>query len=195
MEGIKQKELESRQKRKIYFAKRITAQQEPSEILSIEKHHSADDVKQLYIGKEVEYPAYTQTGMWTMRPLKESGNLAENTLPKDLQPIHVWEMVKTKIEQSDIVVSVVSQLSYGTILESGYAAGLGRVALYVLPDKNLTKTEEDDLWFAFQASLATKHLWRAEDFEIIPAFKEFGIHNAEEYEELIHAIVPRFLSE
>lgn len=194
IESPESSEQKPEPKRRIYFAKRITPNLHPSELLPVKPGHSAEDVKKLYVEKEVEYPGYVQTGMWTMRPVQEGGDLAKSTLPEDLQPSHIWEMVKTKIEQSDVVVSIVNDLSYGTILESGYAAGLGRVALYVLPDKNLGKVKEDDLWFAFQASLATKHLWKQEDFDAIPAFKEFGIQNAAEYEELISIIVPKFLS-
>jgi len=180
-------------KRKLYFARRIPTNQNQEEIINIRPEHTAQDLKQIYQEKEIHYPNYIQSGSWTLRPLNQEGGLTVNNLPEDLNPLDVWEMVKMKIENSDIVVAIINTLSYGTILEAGYAAGLNRVSLYVLPDVSATAAQEDDLWFAFQASLSTQHLWQEEDFKTLQIFQEYGITNSKEYIELIKIIAPHFM--
>ena len=53
---------EEMNKRKIYFARRIPVHQNPEEIINIQSPLTAEDLKQIYIEKEIDYPNYVQSG-------------------------------------------------------------------------------------------------------------------------------------
>ena len=101
---------------------------------------------------------------------------------------------KKKIETSNVLIAIISSLSYGTIAEAAYATALNTVAVYVLPDLTTTQEEKNDLWFLFHMSLQTQHLWKNEDFINARCFRDYEIHNSTEYISFIKKIVPNFLS-
>ena len=102
-------------------------------------------------------------------------------------------MVRTKIESSDALVAIVSSKSYGAIVELGYAVGFKNIAVYVLPEKELTDIEIKDLWLSFHFASVTCHLWKEEDIVVIPEFGKLGILSIKDYKKYILSIVPNFL--
>lgn len=181
-------------KRSHYYAKRISANAPQNEILPISSTMQVDDIHKCYIEKCVEFDHHISHGPWILRPIIKEGTFHQNNFPDDILPLHIWRMVKYKIEISHALIAVIDLKSFGTIAEAGYAAGLGTVAVYILPDKKLIKEDIKDLWLIFQLSLQTKHLWEEEDIANASLFLEYGIKNIKEYEDFILKIIPNFLS-
>lgn len=181
-------------KRAYYFARRIPIHATPNEILTITPQMAPREIHDLYVGKSTSYDSHIHNGPWILRPIVAEGIFYENTFPPALTPYNIWEMVGRKIEQSHVLVAIVNPKSYGAIVEVGYAVGLGTVAVYVLPDKELTHEERQDLWLVLQASIQTQALWKDEDIVNAAAFREYNIFTIGEYLDFVTAIIPNFLS-
>ncbi len=181
-------------KRAYYLARRIPANATLDEILPVTPQMTPKQIQDLYITKTTTYDTYIHNGPWILRPIIAEGTFYQNPFPPSLAPYHVWEMVKTKIERSDVLVAIVNPKSYGAIVEVGYAVGLGTLAVYVLPDKELTDEERKDLWLVIQTSVQTRALWKEEDILNIYTFREYNIFTLDEYINFISVIVPNFLS-
>lgn len=180
-------------KRSFYFARRIPTKASEEECLSISPEMSSEEIFRLYVEKSVDFENYISNGPWILRPFFENGAHQPNQFPKEVTPHTIWEMVKKKIVSSSAIVALIEPKSYGTIVELSYAAGLGNIAVYVLPAEGVTIEECEDLWMSFQASLQTSELWDEEDIRNIPLFTERGINSISEYTSYIMSIVPKFL--
>jgi hypothetical protein len=180
--------------RAYYFARRIPKNAEENQILPINPEMSVGEIHNRYVEKRVVCDNYISHGPWILRPIVDDGVFHPNNFPSEITPYDIWGMVRCKIEMSDVLVALVDTSSFGTIVEVGFAAGLGTVAVYVLPDKKNTQEEIKDLWLVFQNSLQTRHLWRDEDITNVTLFSEYGITNAKEYGEFVSNVVPNFLT-
>jgi nucleoside 2-deoxyribosyltransferase len=136
---------------------------------------------------------YVYNGPWILRPPVSEDEFSLNQLPSNLKPIHIWDMVKKKIESSDVVLGVINSKAYGTIAEIGYACHHKGIAVYVLPDQNVSEDELQDLWFLFQIAKTTEYLWSNDDIEKISEFSALGITSLQEYKDFLDNIVPNFL--
>lgn len=181
-------------KRSYYFARRIPANATPEEILVITPQMTVQEVYSRYVGKATEYDAYIHNGPWILRPIVSEGIFYENNFPAELTPYNVWEMVGKKMEQSHVLIAIVNPKSYGAIVEVGYAVGIGTIAVYVLPDKELSYEERQDLWLVMQTSIQTRSLWKEEDIQNTTIFREYNIFTLDEYLAFITVIIPNFLS-
>ncbi len=178
--------------KKIYFARRIQSNPSAKLILDVRKEMSPQDIHVLYVEKEEKYRNYIHNGHWILRPPITEDNFSLNTLPNALRPLHVWHMVRQKIEESNIFFGVINVKAFGTIAEVGYACKCN-MAVYILPDENVTKEELEDLWFLFQMVQTTRLFWHDIDFQVIEDFSRFNINSVDEYLSYIETIVPVFM--
>jgi hypothetical protein len=182
-------------KRKIFFSRRMPPKAILQEVLDIDVEMSEERVTELYVTKSIENDNFTHNGPWTLRPvLDKLGTLAESSIPSSITAKSVWSMVKQKIDQSDVLVAIVNKKAHGTVVEIGYAVGLGRIAVYVLPDFANKYEDTIDLWMSFQLAYQTKNFWKEEDILNVAEFQKRGIDSISEYENYINSIVPRFLA-
>ncbi len=180
--------------KKVYIAKRIPKDPPPHLILNINSLMTIREVDSLYIEKIFVDTNYVYNGPWILRPPLSEDEFSLNHLPPNLKPIHIWNMVKKKIESSDVVLGIINGKAYGTIAEVGYASNCKTIAVYILPDENISNDELRDLWFIFQIAKTTKHLWSEDDIKNINEFKIRDINSIEEYENFISNIVPNFMT-
>lgn len=180
-------------KRKIYIARSIASNTFNDAIIESTPQDTVAKLSQIYIAKEIDRGKYIHNGHWIIRSVKKDGELSEYRLPDNLQTADILKMVHKKIKSSDALVAILSSKSYGAIVELGYAVGLGNVAVYVLPEKELTDSEIQDLWLSFHFASLTYNLWEEEDISAIPEFNELGILSIEDYKKYISSIVPNFL--
>jgi nucleoside 2-deoxyribosyltransferase len=179
--------------KKIYIAKRIATMSNDQTILAISPDMSVQEIHDIYISHSIPRKAYIYNGHWILRsPLSES-HFTENRLPENMRPLDIWDMVKEKIDTSDIVVGIINSKAYGTIAELGYASSKGTIAVYVLPELGMAESELQDLWFIFQIAQSTKHLWEDTDIQMLDEFKEFKIYSIQDYERYLANIVPNFM--
>ena len=179
--------------KKVYIARRIPKQANPQFVLDVRPDMSLEQVFEIYTQKIYIQGLYIYNGPWILRPPISGDVFTLNTLPKSLTPMHVWDMVKSKIESSDVFIGIINSKSYGTIAELGYACNCPNMAVYVIPDTNLTDEELQDLWFVFQMAKKSEHLWCEEDIKGVKEFAQFNIHSLNDYKSLISKIVPNFL--
>ena len=179
--------------KKVYIAKRIPKNPSPHFILNIDSLMTVEQIKLLYIEKVYISEKYIYNGPWILRPPLSDTEFSLNQLPIDLKPNHIWDMVRDKIESSDVVLGIINSKSYGTIAEVGYACNCKTVAVYVLPDEDVSEEELQDLWFLFQIAKITRHLWSDVDIKNINEFSERGINSLQEYEDFINTIIPNFM--
>jgi hypothetical protein len=179
--------------KKVYIAKRIPKNPLSYFVLNIDSSMTVVQIKQSYIEKVFIDKKYIYNGPWILRPPVSDNEFSLNKLPTDLKPSHIWDMVRNKIESSDVVVGIISNKSYGTIAEVGYACNCKTIAVYVLPDKNVTEEDLQDLWFLFQIAKTTRHLWSDDDIKNIDEFSVFGISSLQQYEDFLDTIVPNFM--
>lgn len=166
---------------------------EAGTILNIKSNMSIKEVHDLYVTHSIQKESYIYNGHWILRPPTSEIDFTENKMPSDLKPFNIWNMVKEKIEDSDIVLGIINQKAYGTISEIGYACSKGTIAVYVLPEYNIDESELQDLWFIFQIVQSTKHLWKNEDIEMLQEFRDFNIYSIQDYEHYLASIVPNFM--
>ncbi len=174
-------------KRKVYVAKRIPKNSPLEEVLPVNMSMSVQEVMDLYVKHYVEMDTYIYNGHWTLR-----GNTPINNIPEGIQPVDVWLMCKSKIDESDVFIGVVGLDTYGAIAEAAYAIGLNTKPVYVLPENNSEELLKET-WFIFASSLSTKAFWNEEDIQNIPLFSEHGIVDLRSYEAFIKSLVPPFL--
>ncbi len=175
--------------KKIYFAGRLSPNPDKEDVLEISKDMTFDDVYAIYTSKTIKRADHIKNGHWILRP----PNSQENNLPKNLPPYLIWQMVKKKIEGSDIFAGVINLKSFGTILEAGYACSLNKMPVYLFFDKDLSIEEQKDLWFVIQSAKNTQGFWSEEDMALIEYFKERNIASKKDYQEYLDAIIPKFL--
>lgn len=175
--------------KKIYFAGRLATHPNKEDVLDIQKNMSFDEVYTAYTTKTIARTNHIKNGHWILRP----PNAQENNLPINLPPYLIWQMVKKKIEDSDVSAGIINLKSFGTILEAGYASSLNKMPVYLFFDTNLTTEEQKDLWFVLQAAKNTEEFWSEEDISLIEYFKERNISNKKDYREYLDAIIPKFL--
>lgn len=179
--------------KKIYIAKRIPHNSESKMILSINSKMALEEIHKAYTTKEEILDSYIYNGPWVLRAPVSNDNFSLNQIPRELKPIHVWNMVKEKINSSDVMLGIVNSKSYGTIAEIGYACNCLNIAIYVLPDVNIQEEELQDLWFIFQMIQTTKKMWHEDDIKLFPEFLNYNIHSLAEYEIFIQKIIPNFM--
>ena len=179
--------------KKVYIARRIPTDPNPECVLSISSEMSPEEIRYLYVNKIQDKESYIYNGPWILRPPLPSGDFEKSKLPKALKPYHIWDMVKRKIEDSDIVVGIVNCKAYGTIAELGYASSIPSKACYVLPDKKMIDDDYCDLWFIFQIVRNTERFWSDVDIQSISEFKSFGIDSVKSYVLFIESVVPKFM--
>ena len=182
------------QKRKIYFASRIVPDVAKEGVLAISSEMTADEIKKIYANHAIERENYIHNGHWILRPIHSENRFLKNNFPSSITPYHVWEMVRSKIEDSDAMLAIVTPRAYGTIAEIGYACGSKNIPVYILPEIGLSFTEIQDLWLVFQESLSTKDMWQENDIVNVPQFKSWNINSISEYLKFITGIVPDFIS-
>lgn len=180
-------------KRTYYFARRIPVQASAEECLPISSNMTADEIHNGYVEKVSDHGSYTSNGPWILRPFAQEGVHEPNCFPADISPYKIWRMVRQKIASSSAVIALIDPKAYGTIAELSYAAGLGTVAVYVLPAVHIANTDYADLWLSFQVSLETAPLWREEDIVNVDLFAANGIHSLSDYRQFVEAVVPKFL--
>ncbi len=178
--------------KKVYFASRIPEHPETFTVLEIDEKVSVDEIGRKYGDKIIDRGSYIHNGPWILRAPSGDGDFL-NKLPEELTTAQVWNMVKEKIESSDVVIGLVNTKSFGTIAELGYACKCPRVAVYVLPDLDVTPEQLSDLWFIFNMSVETQDRWNDEDIRLISKFAECDIHSVSDYEEFISGIIPNFM--
>ncbi len=178
---------------KIYIAKRIPKNPPANFVLDISSAMSVQEIHKLYVDKTIPYDNHIYNGPWILRPPLSENVFSLNQIPSELQPVHIWDMVKEKIESSDIFLAIINSKSYGIIAEAGYDCKCSKLAVYILPDINISKDDLQDLWFLFQMAKDTKHLWSDRDITSIAEFSNHGINSLAEYENLIDTIVPNFM--
>lgn len=181
-------------KKKIYIAKRIP-QNPPSDFLvRVNSQMTIEEVINAYQSKVVEHDKFIHNGHWILRPPTGTNSFRESNLPKALLPEHIWVMVKTKIQQSDIFFAVINPLAFGTIAELGFAVNCRNIAVYVLPDQFVTADQLQDFWFVFQIAASTRNLWSDEHFVLLrDEFLPFGILSIDDYVRYINSIIPNFM--
>jgi len=179
--------------KKIYFAKRIPKNSEDKFILDINESMSPDEIYSLYVKKQMLHGSYIYNGHWILRPPTSENRFLSPRLPGGLTPFHVWQMVKKKMDESDVVVGTVNPKSYGTIAEVGYACNCGNTAVYVLPENTVSNEDLSDLWFVFQMALSTRSFWSDTDIESIGDFSFFNITSISDYLLFIENIIPAFM--
>ncbi len=179
--------------KKLYLAKRIQKNPDPRFILSVNTNMSLENVIEAYVEKIYVTKRYIYNGPWVLRAPFYENVFAENNMPPDLKPINVWEMVKQKIDSSDIFIGIISGKSYGTIAEVGYACNSTKIAVYVLPEINLSYDELQDLWFVFQMAFNTENLWLDEDIKNIEEFNHLNIFSINDYKSYVSKIIPNFM--
>ena len=180
-------------KRRIYIARKILPDPTSETVLDITSGLGVEEIKLLYVNREIERDTFIHNGHWVLRPINAEGALIKTTLPFSLTPRDVFEMVEAKISSSDALIAILGPKSFGAIVELGYAIGRGDVAVYVLPEKDLEREMVKDLWLSFQFALRTRRLWKQSDIESVEEFKMYGIHTVENYENFILNIIPPFL--
>lgn len=181
--------------RKIYFARRILPNADPETILTVNSSMTVDEVIGAYANKILDKGNYVCNGHWILRGKNSESSLKDNNLPEGLSPANIWSMARQKIETSDAVLAIINTKAHGTIAEAGYASRSGKIAVYLLPDQDVSDEDLQDLWLVFQIACSTKHLWKQEDIGAIPEFKKRGIHSIADYSNFIAGIVPNFLKE
>lgn len=179
--------------RKIYFTRRILPDADPETILTVQPSMTVAEVTNAYANKILDKGKYLYNGHWILRGISAENSFKDNNIPKNISPYDIWNMVRQKIETSDIVLATINSKAHGTIAEAGYAAQSGRIAVYLLPDQNMSDEDLQDLWLVFQIALSTKHLWKQRDIEDIPDFKRYDIYSISDYLNFIVNIVPNFL--
>ena len=179
--------------RKIYIAKRISSNTFDDAFVEIHEDMTPNDLVHAYTEKQVVREKYVHNGHWILRSASKDGELEENKLPDDLSPQHIMEMVVHKLNDSDALVAVINKNSYGTIAELGYAVATKKHAVYVLPDKDVTQDELEDLWMSFHLAFQTANLWCDEDIQSVEDFKEYGIMSVSDYRAYVLSVVPKFL--
>lgn len=179
--------------KKIYIAKRIPKNPNPKFVLEIEKSMGTKDIYNIYTQKTEICENYIYNGPWILRPPTSNDTFSMNNMPDKLSPKNIWEMVKVKIESSDVYLGIVNSKSYGTIAETGYACKCPNVAVYVLPEFGLSEEELQDLWFVFQMASVTEHLWNNEDIKMMDEFSKFNINSIDEYKSYLSKIIPNFM--
>lgn len=177
----------------IYIAKRIPINPDAKYILDVGKNMKPEDVFRIYIDKTEPYGFFIYNGPWILRPPLSTSVFSENTMPENLTTGDIWQMVKTKIESSQIFLGIIGSKSYGTIAETGYACKCKNLAVYVLPESGIQKDDLNDLWFIFQMSIATEDLWCDEDIKKLKEFSVLGITSICEYKLFISNIIPNFM--
>jgi hypothetical protein len=80
----------------------------------------------IYLKKNEHEGSYLKSGAWFFPKVQADCNTT-----KILKPFDIWEILRIKIEKSDVLVAILTTDSYGTITEASYAAGIGHV-LYIL---------------------------------------------------------------
>lgn len=173
--------------KKIYFAGRIPKISNPEDVLNFTEKDSVSDIVIKYKNKKITKDGYIKNGPWILNPIDN-----KRKMPLELSQPLIWNMVCSKIIESDIFTGIINDKSYGTIVEAGYAAALGK-PVYLFTDNNLQKETENDLWFVMQVSRSTLKFWEEKDFSLISGFKERNISNISEYLEYINSFTPKFL--
>jgi hypothetical protein len=179
--------------KKVYIAKRIPKNAPPHFVLNIGPSMTVEEIHSLYIGKEYADENYVYNGPWILRPPLAENEFSASKLPACLKPNHIWDMVKVKIENSDVVLGIVNGKAYGTIAEVSYACRHKGIAVYALPDEGLDESVLHDLWFLFQMVKDTKHLWSDDDMKNISEFSKRNINSIKEYEDFLETIIPNFM--
>lgn len=179
--------------KKVYLARRIPKNPDPYLILNLTKDMVVNDVMEAYHKKSELCDGFIHNGPWILRPPISDNSFTENRMPEGLKPNDVWNMVKGKIESSNVYLGIISSKSYGVIAEAGYACKCKGVAVYILPEIGLEEDDLQDLWFIFQMIKTTEHLWSDEDIKMLVEFKDFNINSVEEYKLYIHKIIPNFM--
>jgi len=179
--------------KKVYIARRIPKQPRSEFVLNIKKEMEPEEIFKAYVQKTKTCELYIYNGPWVLRPPLSDDVFTVNNIPLKLTPVHVWGMVKEKIESSNVFLGVVNKKSYGTIAEIGYACKCKNVAVYVLPDFGITNEELQDLWFTFQMATETQYLWCDEDINMLEDFSNMNIFSVAQYESYLSEIVPNFM--
>jgi len=179
--------------KKVYIARRISKNPESKLVLNIKREMSLDEIFKNYSEKEEFFGSYIYNGPWTLRPPVSDDVFAFNNMPADLTPVDVWNMVKQKIESSDVFLGILNNKSFGTIAESGYACCCKNIAVYILPELGISSEELQDLWFVFQMAKNSKRLWCDEDIKMLDIFSSFSICSISQYEEYVSSIIPNFM--
>ena len=180
-------------KRKIYFASKISPYADSSMLIPVHPSMSCKEIAHAYARKTLDKEDYIHNGHWILRGIQAEGSFYENNLPSQITPYTVWNMVRRKIEDSDAMVAILKSHAYGTVLETGFAAGCGKLGVYVLPDESLGNGAVQDFWLAFQNALLTRKLWIERDIKSIPNFQKYGIYSISNYIDFISEIIPNFL--
>ncbi len=179
--------------KKVYIAKRIPKNPPPHLVLNIDSSMSVKQIYSLYVEKTFVEKNYIYNGPWILRPPLSEKEFSTNQLPSDLKPIDIWNMVKEKIESSNVVLGIINNKAYGTIAEVSYACNQKETAVYVLPDRNISMDKLQDLWFLFQICKTTKQSWANDDIKNIKEFAALHITSLQEYEKFLETIVPNFM--
>ena len=172
----------------IYFAGKVPICNSKKDILPNKfLKMNYKEIFNIYLKKNNDEGTYKKSGAWFFPKIHENSDISAN-----LKPIDIWNILKSKIEISNILVAILTSDSYGTITEASYAAGLGGIAVYAYPTPGMSEDDLKELWFVFNMSLSTKPLWKESHFNHIPNIFPYKTSMIE-YESMIKDIVPGFL--
>lgn len=178
-------------KEKVYFAGRIPKNPNPEMILPLHQNMGLLDVEKTLKDARLEREHYIRNGPWVFAYLSPSGEYEKGKVPGDISSVRFVRMILGKMMQSSVIVATISEKTYGTIAEIGYAVAKGNVPVYVFPDPSLTREAIRDLWFVFQMGAMTSHLWKAEHFQIPDLFPQKTTLGA--YKAFLKDLKPPFL--
>jgi len=173
----------------IYFAGKVPKPGSDDILPEIYLEKEYEEMLSIYLKKNKDEGSYIKGGAWFF-PKVDSSIKKKKTL----SAIDIWEILKKKIEISDVLVALLTPDAYGTITEAAYAGGKGDIAVYVFPTEGMSKEDIKELWFIFNLSLSTKHLWKESHFNHSPNIFPYRL-TINEYEEMIVNIIPNFLNQ
>lgn len=174
---------------KVYFARRLPTHPSPELVLPIHKQMTPQDVEALYVEKTLDRGSFVYNGPWLF---KDRTQLHRDNLPDNFQALDALKMVYKKITRSTVLVATITTKSFGTLAEIGFAASVGRIAVYVFPDPTLTEEEIKDFWFIFQTAASTSHLWKEAHFTCDPPMMPIQT-TLKAYEDYVASIKAPFL--
>lgn len=148
-----------------------------------------EEMLNIYMEKNEDEGSYLKSGAWFFPKVDKMANKE-----KIISALEVWEILKKKIEISDVLVALLTPDAYGTITEASYAGGIGDIAVYTFPTPNMSKQDIKELWFVFNLSISTKHLWKESHFNHYPNIFPYRL-TMHEYENMIKNIIPNFLNQ
>lgn len=172
---------------KVYFATKIKNLQNKEFILNLKNSKTRKDVYSIYTKKKIKYSKFIRNGHFILS-LSSQNNL------HFLKQSDVWDMCKFKIKDSDIFFATIEPTSFGTFTEIGYAVGLNKIPVYVMPAKELNFNSILDFWFVFQLALNTKKFYKESHIQMFDEFKNMNILSVQDYLDFVNKIRPKFLN-